>query len=260
MKHIAITFDDGRSDNCSIAKQIMDRYTLSATVYITTGFIDGTWEGKDVLQSPTAPLSVAQIKELCDCGWEIGLHGDKHRTEVGDMHTALQKLESWGISNARFGISVPNSDTTEDEIDAIFSSEYGDRIAYVRRGRRCDTTKLKNKALYALYSLLKSKWAYRIFNAENAFTLEAADKANIPSVVVKSGDTPEMILDFIKRLPDDSAVVLMLHSILPSDHPLCGKDPWSFEDTKFDELCSALKALMDDGELEVSPFIEQLKG
>ncbi len=260
MKHIAITFDDGRSDNHSIAKTIMDRYALCGTVYITTGFIDGTWEERDVLQSPTAPLTAEQIKELHDCAWEIGLHGDKHRTEVEDMYTALQKLESWGIANARFGISVPNSDTTEDEIAAIFASEYGGRISYVRRGRRCDTAKLKNKVLYALYSILQFKWAYRIFNAENAFALEHADKTNIPSVVVKSGDTPELILDFIKRLPDESAVVLMLHSILPSDHPLCGKDPWSWEDKKFDKLCSALKALVDDGELEVSPLIEQLKG
>ena len=58
MKYIAITFDDGRSDNYSQAKRIMDKHKLKGTVYITTGFIDGTWEEKDVLQSPSHPLLV----------------------------------------------------------------------------------------------------------------------------------------------------------------------------------------------------------
>ena len=260
MKHVAITFDDGRSDNHSLAMRIMDRYQLQGTVYITTGFIDGSWEHKDVLGSPTAPLSIDEIRQLHAHGWEIGLHGDKHRTEVSDMHTALTKLEAWGVENAAWGISVPNSNTTEEQISAIFDSEYGDKIAYVRRGRRCDTTRLKSKVLYALYTLLGAKWAYRAFNAENAFSLAHADRASVPSVVIKSTDTPDMVVDFIKRLPDGSAVALMLHSILPSAHPLCGRDPWSWEDKKFEQLCSQLGTLVAEGELEVSPLIQLLKG
>ena len=61
MKHVAITFDDGRSDNYLLAKQIMDKHQLRGTVYITTGFIDGTWEEKEVLKSPTRPLTITEI-------------------------------------------------------------------------------------------------------------------------------------------------------------------------------------------------------
>ena len=49
MKFIAFTFDDGRSDNYLLAKRIMDKYHFRGTVYVTTGFIDGTWEGQDIL-------------------------------------------------------------------------------------------------------------------------------------------------------------------------------------------------------------------
>ena len=216
---------------------------MKGTVYITTGFIDGTWADKEVLKSPSRPLNVDEIKELHKSGWEIGLHGDKHQTQVDDMRSALHKLRSWGIENSRWGISVPNSDTDEPTITALFASEYGNEIAYIRRGRKCDTSKLKNKVLYVIYSLLKSKWAYRRFNSKNIFTLDGADKTNIPCIVVKSNDDPKLIVDFIKHIPDNSVVVLMLHSILHSNHSMCGKDPWSWEDTKFESLCTELNTL-----------------
>jgi len=154
MKCIAITFDDGRSDNYFLAKQIMDKYQFQGTVFITTGFIDGTWRDSAVLKSPTRPLTKDEIKELHKSGWEIGLHGDTHQTQVEDMRIALRKLRLWDIDNCNWGISIPNSSTDELEIAALFASEYGKEIAYIRRGRRCDTSKFKNRVLYALYSVL----------------------------------------------------------------------------------------------------------
>ena len=70
MKYVAITFDDGRSDNYVVAKAIMDCYHLKGTVYITTGFIDGSWTGREILKSPTRPLKKNEICELYQDGWE----------------------------------------------------------------------------------------------------------------------------------------------------------------------------------------------
>lgn len=260
MIYLAFTFDDGRSDNYLLAKRIMDKYRFCGTVYVTTGFIDGTWEGKDILSSPTRPLNANEIKELHKSGWEIGLHGDKHQTQVDDMRTALTKLQSWGIENCSWGISVPNSNANEAEISAMLESDYGKYISYIRRGRKCDTSQLKNKVLYVLYSILRSKWAYRHFNSENILSLGSMDKSNIPSVVVKSDDKPNLIMDFIKRLPDNTGVVLMLHSILPSDHKMCGKDPWSWDEKNFEILCSELKAMETNDKIKILPLIELAKG
>ncbi len=260
MKFLAFTFDDGRSDNYLLAKPIMDKYQFRGTVYITTGFVDGTWEGKDILESPTRPLTVDEIKEIHESGWEVGLHGDKHKTQVDDMRTALDKLKLWGIKNCNWGISVPNSSTTEIEIDNILESEYGKEITYIRRGRKCKTSRLKNKVMYVLYSALKLKWAYRCFNSENIFSCEDKNTSNIPSVVVKSKDTVNLIVDFITKLPDNTAVVLMLHSILPEDHSMCGKDPWSWDEKNFEKLCSELREMVLNDELKVLPLIELVKG
>jgi len=256
MKFLAFTFDDGRSDNYLLAKRIMDKYQFCGTVYITTGFIDGTWENKDVLQSPTRPLTVEEINGLHSSGWEIGLHGDKHKTQKDDMRTALDKLQSWGITNDCWGISVPNSSASEKEINALLESEYGKKIVYIRRGRKCNTAKFKNKVLYVLYSVLKSKLAYRYFNADNVFLYRNCNSSNVPSVVVKSNDRADMLIDFIKTLPDGSVVVLMLHSILSADHAMCGKDSWSWDERNFEMLCSGLKDMENNNNLKVKTLME----
>lgn len=56
MKYAAFTFDDGRSDNYSLVKHIMESYRFRGTVYITTGFIDGHLGGKG--RSPKPVRSV----------------------------------------------------------------------------------------------------------------------------------------------------------------------------------------------------------
>ena len=260
MKFIAFTFDDGRSDNYLLAKRIMDKYHFRGTVYVTTGFIDGTWEGQDILQSPTRPLTVEEINGLHSSGWEIGLHGDKHKTQKDDMRIALDKLQLWGITNDCWGISVPNSSASETEINALLESKYGKKIVYIRRGRKCNTAKLKNKVLYVLYSVLKSKLAYRCFNAENVFLYNRENRSDIPSVVVKSNDRADMLIDFIKTLPDGSVVVLMLHSILSADHAMCGKDPWSWDERNFEMLCSGLKDIENNNNLKVKTLMEIIEG
>lgn len=257
MIKVALTFDDGRFDNWQNAMPIMEKYGFKGTVYITTGFIDKTWDGYKVLESPTRPLSINEILELDKNGWEIGLHGDKHITQVDDMQVAYQKLRSWGISSAMLGISVPNSVTDEGEVKKIIESQYGNKICYVRRGRRCDTTKMSNKILYAIYSFLKIKKAYYLFNKENLISLNNIDSCNIPSVVVKANDNPRMIIKFIEQLPDNTMVVFMLHSILEREHPKNGKDVWSWDASKFNDFCSELKSLQDIGAVKVGT-VQQL--
>lgn len=247
MKYIALTFDDGRSDNFLLAKKIMDKYGLTGTVFITTGFIDGTWENSAVLKSPSRPLHIDEILALKHSGWEIGLHGDKHLTCEEDMGVALEKLRSWGVENAWWGVSVPNSKAEETEVSRIMTGAYGNRVAYIRRGRKCDTTKFFNRLLYLLYSITGARWAYHWFNAANVFDGITADRSYIPSIVIKGNDRPEMITDFIRNLPDGSVVVCMLHSILSAEHPLNGKDPWSWEERKFEKFCIGLHCMIQEG-------------
>lgn len=251
MISVAITFDDGRSDNWLIAKPIMEKYDLCGTVYVTTGYIDGTWDDFEILTSPSRPLTKNEIIELEKAGWEIGLHGDKHRTQVDDMRIAYQKLKDWGVKEPGFGISLPDSLADEKEISRIMNSEYGDDILYIRRGRRCDTSRLLIRIYYVLYTLVRSKTAYRKFNFQNSFLGNEIDKTFIPSIVIKSNDRPNLIIDYLLRVPDGSVVVFMLHSVLEKNHPQNGKDPWSMSASDFETLCQKLFELAKDKRIRV---------
>lgn len=63
---LAITFDDGYEDNCSIAMPILRRHGLSATFFVATGFLDGGCMWNDhiieaVRGTERAALDLAQI-------------------------------------------------------------------------------------------------------------------------------------------------------------------------------------------------------
>jgi peptidoglycan/xylan/chitin deacetylase (PgdA/CDA1 family) len=80
-KHVALTFDDGHFDFYGNAWRILREYKLPATLYITTGFIDGKcWLWPDLLKytlSETkenlvdfAPLGVIQIESAQNKAWK----------------------------------------------------------------------------------------------------------------------------------------------------------------------------------------------
>ena len=241
MKYIALTFDDGREDNVSVAYPIMARYGLTATLFVTTGYLDGTWTRDPAWAYSGEPMTIDQLRLLRDAGWEIGLHGDWHRTSLEDWQSALAKLKSWGFDTRHIGCSLPNSQVDEQEIQHIVHTLGSETIAYIRRGRACDTKKIGNRILFAMYTYMKSSWAYRRFNRGNVMRLPIENRTKVYSVVVRHEDDPRMILGLIDALAEDSLCVLMLHSILPEEHRNYGREPWNWSAARFEQLCSGLR-------------------
>lgn len=241
MKSVVLTFDDGRTDNYSVAYPIMKKYGLCGTLFITTGYIDGTFKSDSWL-SAGGPMTVEQIKEMKDSGFEIALHGDCHTTDVNDFGVSLKKLDSWGLSDGnRIGFSIPNSNVDEESITAIRKT-FADRLLYIRGGRRCDTTRLPVKIKFGLYTYLKIKAAYRSFNKVNTVKNGDLDPETetVPSIVIRKEDRAEQIIDFLKSMPDDTVCVFMLHSILHKNDELYGKDSWCWDTDEFEKLCHKL--------------------
>ena len=115
MKTIVLTFDDGREDNYSVVFPIMAHYELTGTIFVTTGFIDGTWEKPESWKSAEKPLSISQLLDFKKNGWEIGLHGDRHTTELNDTFVSIKKMKQW-IGEEEYGFSMPNSVANEKEL------------------------------------------------------------------------------------------------------------------------------------------------
>lgn len=73
---VAITFDDGYRDNFTEALPILNEFALPATFFISTGLLDG------IATSQFPTLTASQVREISQCGMEIGSHSHEHRPLV----------------------------------------------------------------------------------------------------------------------------------------------------------------------------------
>jgi peptidoglycan/xylan/chitin deacetylase (PgdA/CDA1 family) len=102
--YAAVTFDDGLSNNHTVALPILRARGIPATVYVTIGFIgkSSPWIGAG---GDGAVMTETQLRDLVAAGWELGGHTMTHpdmstldyegcRREIEDGRSELERITS----------------------------------------------------------------------------------------------------------------------------------------------------------------------
>lgn len=208
--YLVLSFDDGLYDFKKNALPLLDKYNIKVSLNIISGYSDKT------IETPFRYLSFCDVKEIKCMGHEIAIHSNTHlkKTNVKDFeicHTKIQNL----LGEESYGAVLPYSQTiSNDDIQAFKNIGY----EYL-----CDIEKKKVKRplfvklLRVINHFLKTKKlefvvdGYRYVYNINHFSKPFPCFDRMP--IIRKYNCKNVI-NFVKRLKNNSCITIMLHSII----------------------------------------------
>jgi peptidoglycan/xylan/chitin deacetylase (PgdA/CDA1 family) len=126
---VVLTFDDGYADFYDVALPMLRSYGFTATVFVTTGWVDGA--GDHAVRAPSGMMSWGQIGDAAAAGIEIGAHSHRHaqldqlaadtlRHELGDSKAFLEDQLGWPVT----GLAYPFGYFSPQVRSAAFAAGY----------------------------------------------------------------------------------------------------------------------------------------
>ena len=131
---ITITFDDALVCQFDNGYPLLRQHGVKGVMYVTTGLVGQWYEGQRC-------MSLSQLHELADAGWEIGSHtvshpklasGERTKLPVTALEAELRESRDWLLANGFSVISFAYPyGSYNDEVAKIARS-------YYRYARTCD--------------------------------------------------------------------------------------------------------------------------
>jgi peptidoglycan/xylan/chitin deacetylase (PgdA/CDA1 family) len=126
---VAVTFDDAYLSVLELARPILDRLGLSATVFAPTDGLEAggllSWPGIDQWlggphEQELRPMSWEQLRSLAEAGWEIGSHtaSHPHLTSLDDASLQDELTRSKEVCEARLQAPCPTLAYPYGDVDA----------------------------------------------------------------------------------------------------------------------------------------------
>jgi peptidoglycan/xylan/chitin deacetylase (PgdA/CDA1 family) len=145
---LSITFDDGYADNAELALDVLERWNLHATFFVSTGFIETNeqtfWDREANVESRW--MSWKQVAGLIDRGHEVGSHtvshanlGELKSTDVAsELRLSIEHLfQRIGIVPAHFAVPYGRAFNSLEDAVAI-ARKLGFRSVSLCRGGVAD--------------------------------------------------------------------------------------------------------------------------
>ena len=137
---VEITLDDGYKNNFTYAYPLLLKYGLTATIFVTTDFIDGRLPSKEIwdMGQKIAPLSWEDLKVMTSRGIKIGSHGKTHKNlgllsekeiEEEITHSERRLKEMTGVKTDLFSYPIGAKGTFNKKIGFILL-RFGYKNAY----------------------------------------------------------------------------------------------------------------------------------
>ena len=149
---VAITFDDGYADNHQHALPLLAQRGMTATFFLTAGFIARDRAVLDHFQAdragaPVEPLTWSQARELRAAGMEIGAHTWSHpnlaalpsaaaRDELSRSKTAIEEALGEPIASMAYPYGKPGRHFTAETMSLAAEAGYQSAAAVLFRGAR----------------------------------------------------------------------------------------------------------------------------
>lgn len=237
-KYVVFSFDDGRYDTYQNAAPIMEKHGVTATINITTDFILHPSAYTTFNSADNTAMSVDNILDMQNRGFEIAVHGNWHINDPDDVRTGVALLKEWGIESV-YGFASPESSIDEGNFGEFEGLLKDGTVSYIRSGLQVRKQGLFYAGLYVLQNIFKSKFLFYILN-KRTIIKKGEERPLIYGVSVSKDTTAKQIMYLLKKAPDNSAVVFIFHSILNTQNAGYGQDKWYWSESRFDKLCKLL--------------------
>lgn len=246
MLNIILSFDDSRDDFYSRAFPILKKYNIPSTLNVISSFVKG-----DVIcdfpSSCNKAMTCEQIVECQQSGIvELACHGATHQNTREDIIRNISELKQMGCTVDNIGAASQGSEITiqNRNDDGIWDLVKNGTLSYLRSGIVVRREGYIYSALTLLDMFVHNKYLYYLLN-KKCF-IENPTEPFFLSAAIVNYTTVKQIKYFVDRFVcqneyrDNSALILMFHSILKKDDPGYGKDKWYWDECYFDEICSFL--------------------
>lgn len=239
MKYIILSFDDGREDFFLRAFPILRKYNLTATLNVVSECV-GKKNPSGIGSGNGVYVSWEELAACKEYGIEIANHSARHNNNLEDILIGAAEICDCLDIQEPLGFSSPNSEICAKNM-AIYEPLVNEgRILYIRSGNQVKRDGYIYALAYILSKYTHSKKMFKRYNNRNILNLGEQRGSFLPSITCNRDNTARQIEYFIEKMEDNTAAILMFHSILQVCDLGYEKDKWYNTAEEFERLCKYL--------------------